>query len=154
MNPINFEFNLDRAQEIAEVLGVPFKQTSDVIRFEVQDEVSGRKLALEIHMGLEVDGKKTNLVSVYSSSTFLQLHNCTGIIASELLEQVTFFGKNGVQTTGLIVEKSAGCSIYANVDEQLLKGDFTRLPTEVMMCSVALSLTDSLDEGFSFDTNG
>jgi hypothetical protein len=148
---MHFDFTSSHASEISSVLGVPFKQTADVLRYELHDEASGRKLALEIHTGLNVNGHRTNLVSVYSAQTFLQLHNCTGFIASDLLEQVTFYGKTGELTTGLIVEKSAGCSIYANVREELLKGDFTLLPTELMMCSVALSLTDSLDEGFSFD---
>jgi hypothetical protein len=148
---MSFEFTLDHAVEIATVLDTTFKQTAQVFRYELHDVASGRKLALEIHPGLVINGKKTNLVSVYSAQTFLQLHNCTGFIASELLEQVTFFGKTGDLTTGLIVERSAGTSIYANVNEELLRGDFTRLPTELMMCSVALSLSDSIDEDFRFD---
>ena len=92
------------------------------------------------------------MVSVYSGNTFIQLHNCTAFVASDLLKQVTFFGKFGGHTTGLIVEQGAGCSIYANVDDAVLSGDFTKLPEDVMMCGVALSLTDSLDsDDFSFD---
>ncbi len=92
------------------------------------------------------------MVSVYAHNTFLQLHNCTGFVISELLNQVTFFGKSNGKVSGLIVEKEAGCSLYSNVNESLLNGDFTKLPTEVMMSSVALSLTDTIDfEGFSFD---
>ena len=73
-------------------------------------------------------------------------------LTSDLLEQVTFFGKQNGLTTGLIVEKQAGCSLYANVNDAILKADFTKLPPELMMCSVALSLTDTIDiEGFTFD---
>src|SRR5690625_6836726 len=86
-----------------------------------------------------------NMVSVYSGSTFIQLHNCTAFIASELLRQVTFFGKQGGYTSGLIVEEAAGCNFYANVDDAVLSGDFTRLPEDLMICGVALSLTETLD---------
>lgn len=123
----------------------------DVFRFEIRTQ-EGRRLALEVHMGLQVDGRQMNMVSVYANNTFIQLHNCTAFVASELLQQVTFFGKTGQMTSGLIVERTGGCSLYANVDENVLKGDFTRLPEDLMMCGVALSLTDTagLDD-FSFE---
>lgn len=122
------------------------------MRFEIKDSETQRKLALEIHFDIDVEDGVTNMISVYSQSAFLQLHNCTGFLTSDLLEQVTFFGKQYGLTTGLIVEKQAGCSLYANVNGAILKGDFTKLPPELMMCSVALSLTDTIDiEGFTFD---
>ncbi|NIT60868.1 MAG: hypothetical protein GWN00_33070, partial [Aliifodinibius sp.] len=71
-------------------------------RLEMDNQEDGRKLALEIHLGLEVDEKRMNMVSVYSGNTFLQLHNCTAFIASEMLKQVTFFGKQNGITSGLI----------------------------------------------------
>lgn len=147
------EFTEENILSIGKVLGCnPKKLGKDVYRLEIVAEEDARKLALEIHLGLEIDGKRMNMVSVYSGSTFLQLHNCTAFIASELLKQVTFFGKDGGNTSGLIVETGAGCSLYANVDEAVLTGDFTKLPEDVMMCGVALSLTDTLDsDDFSFD---
>ncbi|HAC16294.1 MAG TPA: hypothetical protein DCE78_10190 [Bacteroidetes bacterium] len=146
------EFSIDNLNSIGQTLGVEPKKNGNVYRFEIHDAEHTRKLALEIMPDLMVEGKPTNLISVYSHNTFLQLHNCVGFISSEILNQVTFFGKTEGTTSGLIIEKEAGCSYYANVDDAILKGDFTKLPTELMMCSVALSLTDSIDfEGFTFD---
>lgn len=146
------EFTKENLDSIAEVLGTRYKTTGQVARFEVSNEQDGNRIVIEIHLGIELDAKKINMVSVYSRGTFLQLHNCTGFIASDILHQVTFFGKTDNQTTGLIIEREGGCSLYANVDESLMRGDFTKLPPELMMCSVALSLTESIDiEGFTFD---
>ncbi len=145
-------FSEDNIVTIGNLLGTQAKKSGNVYRFEIVDEKKDRKIALEIHLNLTIDGEQMNLISVYTRETFLQLHNCTAFIASELLNQVTFFGKNGNKLSGLIVEKEAGCSLYANVNDSLLKGDFTKLPPELMMCSVALSLTESIDsEGFHFD---
>lgn len=141
------EFTQQNLQTIARILGAdPVPLGDDVFRFEIRNEEQGRRIALEIHLGLMVGERRMNMVSVYASNTFLQLHNCTAFVASDVLNQVTFFGRNGEMTSGLIVEKEAGCSLYANVDERVLKGDFTRLPEDMMMCGVALSLTES--EGF------
>lgn len=147
------EFTEENILNIGKILGAtPKKLGEDVFRLELVNTEENLKLALEIQLGLRIEKKRMNMVSVYASNTFLQLHNCTAFIASELLKQVTFFGRHGEITSGLIIEHGAGCSLYANVDESVLSGDFTKLPQDVMMCGVALSLTDSLDaDDFSFD---
>lgn len=147
------EFTEENIKSIGKVLqATPKKLGTDVYRLEVSNKDEGSKLALEVHLGLEVEGEKMNMVSVYSSNTILQLHNCTAFIASDLLKQVTFFRKARGMTSGLIVEQNAGCSLYANVSDEVLQGDFTELPEDLMMCGVALSLTESLDtDDFTFD---
>ncbi len=146
------KFTEENISTIARVLGTEPKKSGNVYRFEIADQETRRKMALEIHIGLLIDDEPVNLISVFTQDTFLQLHNCTAFVASDILHQITFFGKDGSKISGLIVEKEAGCSLYANVSESLMSGDFTLLPPEVMMCSVALSLTESIGfEGFNFD---
>ena len=77
-------------------------------------------------------------------NSFLQLHGVTGILASAELGEVIFFARRTGTTSGLVVEKAAGCSLYANVNDQLLASDFTKLPAEVMMSAVALSMSETL----------
>lgn len=145
------QFTTENIATIGNVLGAdPKPLGKDVYRIEIKNEEENRKIALEIHLGLEVGGEIMNMVSVYAYNTFIQLHNCTAFVASDILQQVTFFGKSGDKTSGLIVEKTAGCSLYANVDESILTGDFTQLPEDLMMCGIALSLTESMDDDFSF----
>lgn len=145
------KFTKENIDAIGKVLACKPKPIgNDVYRFEVKDEEEHRKLALEIHLGLDVNSEQMNMVSVYAYNTFLQLHNCTAFVASDMLQQVTFFGKSGNKTSGLIVEKTAGCSLYANVDEAILSGDFTQLPEDLMMCGIALSLTESMGDDFTF----
>ena len=148
------KFSEDNISTIARVLNSEPKKSGNVYRFEISDRETNRKMALEIHLGLKIENETVNLISVYTQDTFLQLHNCTAFIASDILHQITFFGRDGNKISGLIIEREAGCSLYANVNDSLLTRDFTELPHEVMMCSVALSLTESVDfEGFNFDDN-
>ncbi|MDZ7714879.1 MAG: hypothetical protein U5J95_01580 [Balneolaceae bacterium] len=146
-------FTKENIDAIANVLETKAKPLGDdVFRLEVVNKDEGRKLALEIHLGLNVEDEPMNMVSVYAQNTFLQLHNCTAFIASDMLKQVTFFGREGKRTSGLIVEQGAGCSLYSNVSEAIINGDFTQLPEDVMMCAIALSLTESVDlDDFSFE---
>ena len=147
------DFTTENIEEIAEVLGAKYKKIGDdIFRFELLNKEENRKLAFEIHIGVQTSNNRMNMVSVYCGGTFMQLHNCTAFIASKMLKQVTFFGKQEGLTSGLIIEDTAGCSLYSNVGDEVLKGDFTELPEDLMMCGVALSLTETegLDD-FTFD---
>lgn len=147
------EFTKENIDAIAGILQTQAKPLgNDVYRLDVRNEEEGRRLALEIHLGMDVNGERLNMVSVYAQNTFLQLHNCTAFIASDMLKQVTFFGRQQERTSGLIIEQGAGCSLYANVSETILNSDFTQLPEDLMMCAIALSLTESIDpDSFTFD---
>ena len=57
---------------------------------------------------------------------------------------MTFISESDGKLSGLIVEKEGGCSLYANVEREILSGDFTNLGPEVMLSGIALSLTESI----------
>lgn len=144
-----FSFSDADLERIAAVLAVDPKIEGSVARFELHDAASGRRVALEITRDVVLpdtvaDAQPDNLVSVYAASSFLQLQGCTGFIASDELGEVIFFARRGGVTNGLVVEREAGCSLYANVDEKLLSTDFTQLSPELIMSSVALSMSESL----------
>lgn len=144
-----FSFSDKDFDRIGTVLGITPKRDQAVVRYELEDATSGRRLALEINRKIRLpegvrDDQPDNLVSIYAASSFLQLQGCTGFIASQELGEVIFFARRAGATNGLVVERQAGCSLYANVDSRLLSADFTQLPPELVMSSVALSMTETL----------
>ena len=145
---MSFSFSDADIECIETVLRVTAKKDDSFARFELADEQSGRRITLEIHRNVEAsglsDGDSTTLVSVYAPASFLQLQGCTGFIGSEDLGEVIFVARSGETANGLVVEREAGCSLYANVDTKLLSTDFTKLPPELIMSSVALSVTEDL----------
>jgi hypothetical protein len=150
-----FSFSRTDLDHIASVLEAEFDHDGGLARLELAHEESGRRLTIEVLTGIDAlpdevaDRQPANLVSVYATSSFLQLQGCTGYIASEELGEVIFFGRRGGATNGLVVEREAGCSLYANVDDALLSSDFTTLPPEMIMSSVALSMTETIFDDFS-----
>jgi hypothetical protein len=139
----NFEFKPKDIDSISEVLKVKPMKRGNFFRLDLYDKKSKRKLAVEIYPSLETGKEKGNLISVYTINSHLQLHQCTGYLASELLGEVTFYSEADGKISGLIVEREAGCSLYANVDKSVLSGDFTRFGPEVMLSSIALSLAET-----------
>ncbi|NND71829.1 MAG: hypothetical protein HKN43_09630 [Rhodothermales bacterium] len=144
-----FAFSEADIDRIADVLEVEAKREGPLFRLVVTEPESGRSVSLEIRDNVllpkGVAHKQfPNLVSVYATNSFLQLQGCTGFIASKELGEVIFFAKRGDVTNGLVVEREAGCSLYANVDDELLNTDYMQLPPELVMSSVALSMSDTL----------
>jgi len=143
---MSFKFTEESFKEIEEVLGIEFSHRGDQYRAVLIDSEQKRKLTLEIFPDIPIGPGEGNLISVYTASAHIQLHFCSGFVASEMLGEVTFIGEHNGYVSGIIIEKNAACSTYCNVDSALLSGDFTKLGPEVMLSGVALSLAEHLLE--------
>lgn len=141
---MNERFRDEDIRKISSVLGVEPKVKGNSVRFEVENKEQNRKLALEIYPDVPIGKRRGMLVSVYTPTAHLQLHFCTGYVVSEMLGELTFVGETNGKLSGLTVEREGGCSLYANVDREILSGDFTTLGPEIMLSSIALSLTETI----------
>jgi len=141
---MDFKFKAEDFKRIESVLETHFKKTGTCHRLVLEDAKAGRKISLEIYSDIPIGKKRGNLISVYGQDSHLQLHFCSGYVISEMLGEVTFIGETQGYLSGLIIEKGAACSLYANVDPGLLSGDFTKLGPEVMLSGIALSLAESI----------
>ena len=141
---MGFQFTKADFNKIAKILGSEFQVSDNCQRLVLENPEEGRKLSLEVYTDIPIGKKKGNLITIYSHSTHLQLHFCSGYVVSEMLGEVTFIGEQGGRLSGIIIEKGAACSLYANVDANLLSGDFTQLGPEVMLSGIALSLAEHI----------
>ena len=141
---MSFNFNKENFAEIEKVLQTKFAQRGNQYRAVLMDSEKDRRLSIEIYPQMSIGDKKGNLVSVFTPSSHIQLHFCSGFVASELLGEVTFFAEHEGRLSGLVIEKQAACSVFTNVDKSLLSGDFEKLAPEVMLSGIALSLTEPL----------
>lgn len=130
------------AEKIAELLQVAMKDLGSYYRIVLENPENKHRLALELHPEVSMGEESGTLISVYTTNAHLQLQCCTGYVLSESLGEVTFYADSGDKISGLIIDRTACCSVYSNVDRSILSGDFSALVPEVMMSSVALSLTE------------
>lgn len=139
-----FNFTPEDIEMISKVLEVEPIKRVDNYRFVLENKRENRKLSLEIYTDIPIGSEQGNLISIYTMNSHIQLHFCTGYVPSESLGEVIFIGENQGYVSGLIVEKGAGCSIYANLDKRILSGDFTQMAPEVMLSGIALSVAEHL----------
>ena len=146
---MSYSLKAEDLDRIGRVLGTRGQVDGPSMRYKLHDAASVRKITLEVVCHLNIpeamrEGEGDIVVTVMAPSSFVQLQGCTGYIASEELGEVIFFGRSVGRTSGLVVEKQAACSLYANVDDRLLSADFTQLAPELVMSAVALSMTEDL----------
>ena len=118
----------------------------DHYRLKIVNPKEKRSVVLELHPEVKFIKSKGPMVVVYTSNCHLQLHNVSGYVISHELGEVTFVGESAGKISGLVVEKEAGCALYANVKRELISGDFSKLGVEVMLSGVALSLAEEVLE--------
>ncbi len=141
---MEFTFKESDVQKIASALKTTAHKAGNIWRLIVADPEEHRKLSVEIYSHIPIGSRNGNLISVYTQDSHLQLHFCTAYVISESLGEVTFVAESSDKISGLIVESGASCSLYANVDREVLSGDFTKLGPEVVLSGVALSLTEKV----------
>lgn len=141
---MDFQFTKMDIDKIAKVLECEFQLSDQCYRTVLENKQEKRKLSLEIYPDIPIGERQGNLISVYTAQTHFQLHFCSGYVVSEMLGEVTFIAECQNKVSGLIVEKGAGSSLYANVDVNILSGDFTQLGPEVMLSGIALSLAEQI----------
>ena len=137
-------FDKNDIDKISKILGIEAKFKGNNYRFTIENKESNSHLSLEIYPDTQLGAERGNLITVYSPLAHLQLHFCTGYVVSEMLGEITFVGECAGRLSGLTVEKNGGCSLYANVDNNILSGDFTALGPEIMLSGVALSLAEDI----------
>lgn len=139
-----FEFKRKDINNLMQVLAIKPKRIGNSVRFEIENKRQQRRLAVEIYSNIAIGTRKGNLISVYTPTAHLQLHFCTGYVISKMLGEITFVGESDGKLSGLTIEREGGCSLYANVDRNILSGDFTKLGPEVMLSGIALSLAETI----------
>jgi len=135
-------------QAIARVLNnADISKLQDHWRIKVVNREEKRHMSIDIYPRASLSEKKQGaLVSVYGLNSHVQLHECRGFVISEELGEITFVSDADSKLSGLVVEREAAFSLYANADKDLLSDDFTQLGVEVMLSGVALSLAEEIIE--------
>ncbi len=128
--------DLDRA---AQALGISAERTGRTVSLALTDAASGRRLAVDI---VRTDDG-TTLVKVYGPAAHLELHGVSGVVSDDDLGEALFFARAGGRVSGLVVERAAACSLFANVEERLLTADYFTVAPDVAHAAVVLSMAES-----------
>ena len=134
-------FDKDSLNKIEELLSAKFEKSDDSYSINIKDSKNKTSISLEIL----IENEGGCLISVYTSNCHLQLQSCSSFLISEMLEEVIFISETVDKLSGLIISTKGDCSLYSNVNKDILNKDFSELSSEKLLSAVALSVTESIE---------
>ncbi|MDQ3018984.1 MAG: hypothetical protein M3R36_00185 [Bacteroidota bacterium] len=127
--------------KIENLFSEKFNKSDNSYTIKIRNEKINSNICVEIYP----DENDSYLISVYTNNTHLQLQSCTGLIVSEMLEEIIFVSETEENISGLIISKQGDCALYSNVNKSVLRSDFSELNSEKLLSAIALSITDSVN---------
>jgi len=141
-----FKIEKRDADKISEVLGKKCKEFADGWSWKIIDEASGQSLAITIYKEVELGGDEIgSLISAQSQHGYFELHNPSAYMTFEP-DEIIFININDNKMSSLIVGKSATCSMYANINRDILSADITTLDPATLLAAMQLSITETIAE--------
>lgn len=132
---------------IEKLFDTSFKSAENSIILDIKNEKTNFRIHLEMYADNSGMVDEDNyLISVYTNNCHLQLQNCKRIIISQMLEELIFISETETKLSGLIVSKKGDCSLYSNVNKDILAKDFAELNSEKLLSAVALSVSEEIPE--------
>jgi len=136
------DFNDNDIKTIAKYLDAEWEFKNNSYRIKLVHTKENRKLSLEIHPSIDLGNEIGHLITVNADKIYMQLHSFQNYLISKYLCEVLFYTEHHGKVSGLVIDKDGNCSLYSNVDRSLLSGNYEKYSAEVMMSSIALSLSE------------
>lgn len=112
--------------------------------WKLHNETTNQAIILNIYNTVDLpDGTSGNLISVQTQHGYFELHNFTHYLTFEP-DEVFFIFATDEKLSCLIVGKECTCSMYSNINREILSSDFTDLDPAVLLSAMQLSITDSI----------
>lgn len=137
-------FTESNQKKISEILNCEVNKYPEGFSWKLTNKESSQTLICNVYqkvkLGLASQGV---LVSVQSQHGYFELHDCNGFMIFEP-DELIFIQADEEKVSSLIIGKKAGCSMYSNINREILGADFSNLDPAVLLSAMQLSLTESI----------
>ncbi|MGB9702393.1 MAG: hypothetical protein ACPL1A_06675 [Candidatus Kapaibacteriota bacterium] len=139
----NIETNL--IKELSNFFEVEADVFETSITWTIVNNGTGLSLILQLFNVLKTEQQTfENVINVQTLQGTFELHNCTDyfIFAPD---EIFFWNKSNGRLNCLVVGKQATCSLYSNIDIDILQLEPQNLPTSVLLASTQLAIINNFD---------
>jgi len=133
------EFSEQNISAISKFLGTEPEKNENSWCWKLVDPETKNFLFLTIYQNIELNGSKINLASVQTSFGYFELHNFSKIILVEPNE-IAFLQYDTQKLNCLIVGKNCTCSLYSNIQREIIKHNFAELDSALLLSALQLAL--------------
>jgi hypothetical protein len=126
-----------------------FEVTADVYESSITWTIINNDIGLSLIVQVFSDfnsehNKFDNVINVQTLQGTFELHNCTDYLVFAD-DEIFFWNKFNGKLNCLVIGKQATCSLYSNIDLDILQIEPQNLPTSVLLASTQLAIINNFD---------
>ncbi len=139
---MGFTFKNDDIEKISAILDCRHEEFPGAWTWSLKNHETKQAVIFTIYSNVKTGrDKESNLVAVQTQHGYFELHSCTAYLLFEP-DEVIFINSEPDKVSCLIIGKQATCSLYSNIDREILSTDFSSLDSAVLMSAMQLSLVE------------
>jgi hypothetical protein len=128
---------------ISRILETEVQKFNNFWSWSIINSLNQQSIILTIYNHVDFNkGNFGSLISVQSQHGYFELHHPSIYMIFEP-DEVIFIQYNNENLSSLIVGRQCTCSMYSNIDRNLLNADFKELSQEVLLSAMQLSIAES-----------
>jgi hypothetical protein len=137
-------FNENDIKQISDSLGSTPQTLDGAYSWRLSNPETSQTLIFYVYEKLDMpDLTPISVVSVQTKQGFFELHNCTHFMIFEP-DEVIFINLKHDTVSCLTIGKNATCSVYSDIDLQLLNADITKINSNLLLSAMQLSLLENI----------
>ena len=144
ISEMNYLFTDKDIEKITEILGSKPEIDDRSYTWRLNDPQSEQPFYLTIYTEIAFsDSNKGSIAAVQTTHGYFELHNITAFIPFEP-DEVIFIHQEEKFLSSLIAGRGATCSLFSNIDRDMLRRDFAELDPATLLAAMQLSIADSI----------
>ncbi len=141
---MGYFFTNDDVDNISETLGLKPQEFDKGWTWRLLNKGTGQQLIFSIITDIQLEhNERGNLISVQTQHGYFELHNCTMFMLFEP-DEVIFIQHDDFKLSSLIIGKQSTCSMFTNINREILNHDFSELAPPLLLSAMQLSIAESV----------
>jgi hypothetical protein len=140
---MSFTFDKETIERISSVLGTDAERSGDSWSWKLTDPNNPKPLVCSLYNKVGINNKEMTMLSVQTRHGYYEIHNITNYMIFEP-DEVIFISSEGSKISCLILGKEGSCSLYSNIEKDLLNADFADLDPALLLSAMQLSITENV----------
>lgn len=141
---MEYIFKEQDIQEICKVLNAKCHEHEGSWTLQLVNNETKQSLVVSIYNKVKLGKTKSgSLISVQTLHGYFEIHDLIGYLIFEP-DEVIFVQSDNTSVSCMIIGKQCTCSLFTNINKEILKSDFNTLDPAVLMSAMQLSLTESI----------
>jgi hypothetical protein len=137
------QFTSEDIESINNILNSKAHEFENTWTWKLFNQAANQSIVFTIYNCVPMPDEKLNIIiSVQTNHGYFELHHCTHYLLFEP-DEVIFIEANESKISSLVIGKECSCSMYSNINRELLRVDITELPAPLLLSVMQMSLAES-----------